>query len=271
MRKYLFGLAIPALSACLFSVDGPSKPSPQAGVYRGDHGELTRKVGLESELVLDTDGTFRYFLINANTAEYTAKGRWTGGAKEMIWTGVARSFLYHGAFRYWDTVEIPDTSYLRNVTDSGFERLEVTYDTLFVSVARWIQYRRITPENPLPEGTYEFTETYPDGADTTVTVTGLTRLKIDRNGMYVQHIYRDGVLDMMDVDSSWSQAGTYLITGRNHHCGYEPGFASCSDAPFDYEYVARLSAVGDSAFRLWMGPDFTYQPIPYWADFRKVE
>ncbi len=271
MRKFLFGLAIPALTACLFNEGEPSRAHPQSGVYKGDHGEMTRMEGLESELILDADGTFRYFRINSNTATYTSKGSWKAGEKTMIWSGVARSYYYHGSFRYWDTVGTADTSYIRNVTESGFERLEVTWDTLFVPVARWIQYRRFTPENPLPEGTFEYEETYRYGVDTTLMVTGLTRLKIDRNGMYVQHIYRDGVLDMMDVDSAWIQAGSHLITGRNRHCGYDSGFVDCSNAPFDYEYVARLSDVGETGFRLWMGPDFTYQPSPHWAEFRKVE
>jgi len=271
LRKYIFCLALPALTACIFGGNDQSPASPKPGVYRGDHGEITRREGLESELILGLDGTFRYFLIQANTAGYTSKGLWTVGDAGMIWSRVARSFLYHGAFRMWDTVGIPDTSYLRNVTDAGFERLEVTYDTLFVSVARWVRYRRIEPVAPLPEGTYEFAETYPDRVDSGETIDGLTRLEIHRDGMYIQHIYEDGVLEMLDEDSAWIQAGTYLITSRNHHCEYEPGYASCGSAPFDYEYVARLSDVGEDGFSLWMGPDFTYQPGPHWAEFRKAE
>lgn len=270
MRKFIFGLAIPLLSACLSSTDNPEPARPTAGAYSGDHGVMTRIHGLESELILDESGAFRYFLIDSNTALYTAKGRWGASDKDMVWTGVARSYLYHGGFRTWDTLAFPDTAFLRNVTDSGFERLEVTYDTLYISVLRWIRYHRIAPVNPLPEGTFDFSETYPDGVDPTQTVKGLTRLKIDRNGPYTQQLYRDGVLVSEDVDSLWTQAGTHLITTRNRHCTFEPGYAACGAAPPDYEYVARLDEVGDKAFNLWIAPDFTFQPGPFWADFEKA-
>lgn len=270
LRKFIFGFAIPVLSSCLFTVDHTPPTLPLAGTYHGDHGVMTRTYGLESELILDGNGTFRYFLIDSNTAFYTSKGRWKATENDMVWTGVARSYLYHGSFRMWDTGAIPDTSFLRNVSDSGFERLEVTYDTLFISVLRWVGYRLISPEQPLPEGTFEFKETYPDGVDPTLTVTGLTRLELTRNGRYTQQVFRNGVLNMEDVDTLWTQAGTHLITAGNRHCEFEPGYTSCSDAPSDYEYVARLSNVGDTAFYLWMAPSFTYQPSPFWAAFQRA-
>jgi hypothetical protein len=244
--------------------------SPQTGTYRGDHGDITRLHAVESELILSENGTFRYFLINANTAYFTAKGRWSATDQNMAWTRVARSYLYHGGFKIWDTLAAPDTSYLRNLTDSGFERLEVTFDTLDVSVIRWVTYHRISPVKALTEGSYEYTETYRDGYDTTLTDTGRTRLEITRNGPYVQRLFQNGIPSMTDVDSAWTQAGSFLITTRNHHCEFEPGFTACSDAPFDYEYVAQLSEVGDTTFQLWIAPDFTYQPSPYWATLHKA-
>jgi hypothetical protein len=231
---------------------------------------MTRIHGMESELILNEDGTFRYFQIDSNTAFYTAKGEWKATGKDMAWSRVSRSYLYHGGFKIWDTLASPDTSYLRNVADSGFERLEVSTDTLYVSVLRWVTYRRITPAGPLPRGTFEFSETYRDGVDTTRTDTGLTRLEITHDGPYVQRIFLNGAVSMTDVDSLWTQAGTFLITTRNRHCEYETGYTACSDAPSDYEYVARLSDVGDTAFHLWIAPDFTYQPRPFWAKFQRV-
>ena len=188
----------------------------------------------------------------------------------MVWTGVARSFLLHGGFKKWDTLRSPDTSYLRKVTDAGFERLEATYDSLFTAVLHWVSYRRVAPAKALPEGTFEFAETYADRIDTTKTINGLTRLKIDRDGHYIQEIFRDGVLYLTDVDSVWTQAGTQLITTRNRHCDHEPGRALCADAPPGYEYIARLAEVADTSFSLWMSHDFTFQPGPFWAEFRRV-
>jgi hypothetical protein len=265
-------LAISLFTACTSPVENPTPTSPQTGTYQGNHGELTRRYGVESELTLDGNGTFRYFQIENNTARLTSKGKWGVTEKEMVWTGVARSYLYHGSFKYWDTLTAPDTSYIRKVTDSGFERLEVSYDTLFGSILRWVDYRLVRPANPLPEGAFAFSETYRNGADTNLTDTGLTHLEIARNGPYLQTIFLNGKPSMSDIDSSWTQVGSFLITSRNHHCEYEyaPDFTACSDAPFDYEYVARLHEVGSSTFQLWMGPDFTYQPNPYWATFEKA-
>lgn len=257
------------LSACLFEEENAPPVPPRAGAYRGDHGAITRLHGFESELILGEDGSYRYFLIDTNTAFYTAKGRWKASDKEMVCKGVTRSFLYHGGFKTWDTLAAPDTSYLRNVSDSGFERLEVTYDSQYVSVLHWVEYRRLSPVGALPEGAFAFTESHPDGVDSTLTVTDSTRVEITRNGHYVQHTYRNGEPYISDVDSSWTQAGSFLITSRNRHCEYEPGYTSCSNAPLDYEFVARLDDVRETAFHLWLAPGFTYKPVPYWAEFLK--
>lgn len=273
MRMFIHGLALLVLSACRLTQNADEDPAsarPKAGTYRGDHGEMTAIHGLESELILSDDGAFRYFLIDSNTALYTSKGRWSSSDGEMVWTGHSRSYLYHGSFRQWDTLDRPDTTFLRNVSDSGFERLEITYDTLFTSVLRWVNYRRINPAGPLQDGFYEFTETYADEVDPTVQRTGITRLEITRNGPYKQAIYRDGVLLRSDEDSRWFQSGTHLITTGNRHCEFEPGYSSCHPAPADYEYVARLSGVGDTAFSLWMAPSFSFQESPHWAVFVKA-
>jgi hypothetical protein len=269
-RLRILGLALPLLSACMSATENPPPASPQAGTYRGDHGDMTRLHGFESELILDGDGAFRYFQIDSNTAFFTAKGKWGSTENGMIWKGIARSYLYHGGFKIWDTLAAPDTSFIRKLTDSGFERLEVTFDTQYVSVLRWVDYHLVSPANLLPEGTFESSETYRDGVDTNLTDTGLTHLEITRNGQYIQKIFRNGEPLMTDVDSEWTQAGTFLITTRNHHCEFEPGYTACSDAPFDYEYVARLDQVGSTAFHFWMSTDFTYQPSPYWAKFEKA-
>jgi hypothetical protein len=267
------GLALPLLlTACMSATENPPPASPQAGTYRGDHGDMTRQHGFESELILDVNGDFRYFQIDSNTAFFTAKGKWGAIENGMVWKGIARSYLYHGGFKIWDTLASPDTSYIRKLTDSSFERLEVTFDTQYVSILRWVDYHLVPPADLLPEGAFEFGETYRDGVDTTRTDTGLTRLEITRNGQYVQTIFRNGKPVMSDVDAEWFQAGTFLITTGNHHCEYEyePDFTACSDAPFDYEYVARLDKVESTAFHFWMSSDFTYQPSPYWAKFEKA-
>ena len=266
MRKILFGALVWLPAACLSPTDTPPSPKPLPGVYRGDHGTTWTR-GLESELILDSHGAFRFFLIDSNTAFYTAKGEWKATEKEMVWSRTSRSYLYHGGFRVWDTLAFPDTSYLRKVSDSGFERLEVASDSHFVSVLRWVEYRRIPPMTPLAAGMYEFRETYRDGVDTAVIDTGLTRLDISRDGPYVQRLFQNSKPTFTDSDSFWTQAGTFLITSRNHHCAHEDGKDICSDAPDEYEYVARLDRVTQSAFRLWIAPDFTFQPEPFWAAF----
>jgi hypothetical protein len=266
----LIGAGLLLLTACTATTENPPPATPQAGTYRGDHGEMTRLHGFESELTLEGNGSFRYFQIDSNTAFFTAKGQWGVSENSLIWKGITRSYLYHGGFKIWDTLSAPDTSFIRKMTDTSFERLEVTFDTQYVSVIRWVDYRLVSPVKLLPEGAFEFSETYRDGLDTTQTDTGLTHLEITRNGQYIQKIFRNGVPSMTDTDSLWTQSGTFLITSRNHHCEFEPGYTACSDAPFDYEYVARLDKVEPSAFHLWMSTDFTFQPNPYWAAFEKA-
>lgn len=259
-----------SLASCL----SPDEKAPDVqvlrGTYRGDHGPMTRIRGLESELILDGNGSYRYFLIDSNTAVYTSKGKWKTSEGEMIWTGIARSFLYHGVFKIWDTLAASDTSYLRNVTEAGFERLEATVDSQYASVIQWVKYRRIPDAKPLPEGAFHFSEFYLDGIDTSITDTALIRLEINHNGPYVQSIFHNGKLYSTDVDSQWTQAGSFVVTTSNHYCSYDGGSPYCGKSPSDFEYVARLANIGDTAFHLWLGRDFTFQLFPYWADFRKT-
>ena len=270
MRKALFGFAIASLMSCLSPVEDATNGPHLLGVYRGDYGAMTRLHGLESELILRLDGTYRFFLVDSNTAVYTSKGGWKAKGNEMVWTGVARSPLYHGVFRIWDTLAAADTSYIRNVTDRGFERLEATVDTLYAPVVQWVKYRQIPAEKPLPEGAFQFTETYLDGIDTTIVDTAVTRLEITRGGPYIQHIFHNGKLYSTDVDSQWTQAGSFVVTSHNHFCSYETDDPYCGDGPSDFEYVARLSDIGDTGFHLWLTRDFTFLLSPYWADFRKA-
>ena len=271
MGKVFLCIAAALLVSCLSpEEDPPPKGFAMTGTFRGDHGAITRLRGFESELIINADGTFRFFLIDSNTATFTFKGKWKGAEREMVWTDIARSYVYHGAFRVWDSLAAPDTSYLRNVTDSGFERLEATLDVKYVSTIQWIRYRRIPAENPLPEGAYIFRETYRNGVDTTLTDTALTRLEIARNGSYIQKIFTNGILTSSDADSQWTQAGTFLITSRNHYCSYESDASYCGDSPLDFEFVARLSHPEENAFRLWIPQGTSFQPFAYWADFRKA-
>jgi hypothetical protein len=219
---------------------------------------------------VNTDGTFRYFQIDSNTAVFTSKGKWKIGKEEMVWSGISRSYFYHGAFRKWDTLTSPDTSYLRKVTDSGFERLEATYDSQFASTAQWVKYRRLPDPNPLPEGAYVFSETYRNAIDTAVTDTDSTRLEITHEGSYVQKLFTNGILASMDVDSQWTQVGNYLITSRNRYCSYDTGSSYCGDSPADFEYVARLEDIEEKGFHVWIPAGSSIQGVSFWADFRKA-
>ncbi|MEO6095590.1 MAG: hypothetical protein ABIW76_07890 [Fibrobacteria bacterium] len=271
MLKGYLCLAAVLLVSCLSPEEDPPPYSlALSGVYRGDHGGITRTRGVASELILNPDGTFRHFLIDSNSATFTSKGKWKTSNKEMVWTQIARSYFYHGAFRIWDTLSAPDTSYLRNVTDSGFERLEATWDTQFVSTVQWVRYHRFPAAISLPQGTFTYTETYRNGIDTSLIDTAETRLEIARSGPFVQKIFTNGGLTSMDVDSLWIQAGTFLITSRNRYCSYDSAGSFCGNSAFDFEYVARLAHIEGGAFDLWIPPGTSYQEIGYWAEFRKA-
>lgn len=267
MRQILLAISLVILSACRSPTGNADHPGLRPGAYRGDHGTIASRRGMESELILDSSGTFRFFLIDSNTAVFTSKGEWDAAGMAMVWSGISRSYLYHGGFRLWDTLAAPDTSFLRNISDDGFERLEVSTDSQYASILRWVRYAKIAGSNPLEAGAYEFLETFSNGVHAEVIDTGLTRLEISSPGPYVQRLFVNGILSSMDVDSRWYQEGTFLITGGNRHCGYETGYTSCGDAPPEYEYVARLSHVSDTGFHLWIAPDFTFQSGPFWAGF----
>lgn len=267
MQKINLCIAIAMVFGCQSPFENSTANQIEPGNYRGYHGKLTDTYGIETELVLNTEGTFRYFFIEQNTAFQTFKGNWHLNENEMILTRKLRSSLYHGGFRVWDTLETPDTTYLRKVTSNSFERLEVTYDTLFNPIAKWIQYQLFPQENTLSDGNYEFRESFKNGVDTTIIDSAITFLSIYNNKLYTQNILINGEQYMSDTDSSWTQVGSFLITSKNNHCEYEPGYSHCMDASPGYEYIARLTNIHSSHFQLWLAPGYTFQPEPLWADF----
>jgi len=240
------------------------------GVYQGQYGSRVRGSNIETELILDSHGCFRYFLIDSNTAFYTAKGRWQASDEEMLLSRVIRAGLNEGGFSFWDTLNAPDSSRLRNVYESSFERQEAFFDSLGIPMLLWVTYHRIPPQPLLSEGRYEFTELFRDWFDTNAVNFGLTRIRLNRGGSFFEDRFQNGKPMFEIEDFSWKQSGSFFISTDSHirFPTDSTGFSEWFHSPPDYEFITRLQNIGASSFQFWLGADYTVQKFPIWATFK---
>ncbi len=258
------------LSACIFGGEENSPPTVTPGYYRGDHGEATRLLGLESDLILDSSGAFHFFSVDSNAVEQEIKGNWRAQGGGMVWSAVLSSWAeYTGEFTSWDTLA-PDTSQLRQVTADGFERLEVSQDAQRHTLLRWVQYQRALPVPSVRDGAYEYLDTVPYYADTVQIALPLTtRYEAHAGGTFVETDFQDGQPQLQTSFAQWMQAGSFLI-------GMQPSYRQADSThqygawtvyPPEYEKVLNLRNLSDTGFQVWIPWDFTNHSNPYWADF----
>lgn len=260
------------LAACVFdsNENGSGEKRIAPGFYRGDHGLATRLFGLESALILDSNGSFRFFRIDSNAVDHEIKGTWRAVADNMIWNGILSSWSqYTGEFTSWDTLHLPDTSLLRNVTGMGFQRLEVSRDSTGNSSVLWVQYQRTAPEPALPDGSYEYTDTFPDYTDITQNQFATTRYEVHRNGAFFETDILNSLPQLETQFAAWSEVGPFLIANHSSYRSADSAgqFGPWNTYPPEFEKVIYLRNVEDSSFQVWVPWDFSNLDHPYWADF----
>jgi hypothetical protein len=276
-----FALVFPALAvfACVFDGGGDnalpaySATGVQPGFYRGDYGITGRALGLESEMILDANGSFRYFEIHSNEPFRIARGAWNSSADFMVWTSYSLGRAYEDDgmdFDEWSILHA-DTSLLRLITDTSFERLEVTRDTLGHSLRRWIPYQRAALPGVPACGRYEYAETYTDFFDT-VPIAGRTFIELHTDGSYHDGRFANNIPMYEFEGARWIQAGSFLLTERNRARFYDStlkAFEPWYEYDSSYVYVARISDIQGDSFKNWVASAATYQGVPYWAVYRR--
>ncbi len=242
----------------------------KSGAYHSDYGAAGRSQGHESEMVLEADGRYHFFDIQDTTAWDITKGIWESHDGQLIVkSGLQRFAHYSYLFDGWDTLP-NDTSYLRGISEDAFERLEVSRDSgLYYPVVRWVRYDRIEPK-PIADGHYQFTETYPDGYDSTKTHAGAAYMDVTRNGPYADGRSEDGRPLWKFQSATWSQLGSFLIVTGAHGENYDSlGVAQPFQLDSNSEYVARIRATAPDSFQQWIPPDQTFTTGEHWVTWRR--
>jgi hypothetical protein len=278
----LSALLLPAMAmfACVFDGGGDnalpasSASGVQPGFYRGDYGILSQVSGLESEMILDANGHFQYFEIHANEPFYIAQGTWNSSAGFMVWSSYSLGRAYEDDgmdFDEWHALKA-DTSLLRRVTDSSFERLEIAQDTLDHSLRQWISYRRSVLPGVLAYGRYEYTETYTNYFDT-VPIAGRAFIELHTDGSYLDGRFANNIPVYEFEGARWIQAGSFLLTKRNRARFYDSTlkvFEPWYEYDSNYVYVAHIRDIQGDSFQNWVASAASYQGFPYWADYRRL-
>jgi len=230
-------------------------------------------LGLESEMVLDSNHQFRCFFMRDTTPWGILRGSWESHDGMLVWkNAVVRNS--HGGFDfdYWEKYPI-DTSYLRGISDSGFERLEISVDTQYFQLVRWVKYRRMQPLPKLNAGRYEFTETYQDYFDSAHS-TGMSYVELT-SGTYRDGRVNNGIPVYEFESTHWFQSGSFLIMQNSRSRSYDTATKSFSTwdtfpAAAQYEYVVRLRDIQSRRFQQWVPIDMSYQGAPYWVTWQRV-
>lgn len=244
------------------------------GVYHNYSGPPGSLPGLESELVLEADGGFRFFGIWDTTPRSITRGNWESHDGTLILKSAVRRYShYTGVFDYWDSVR-PDTSYLRRISSGTFERLEVSWDSDSYASVQWAQYVRLETA-PLPaDGLYQFAETYRDPDDSTLIHTWRMYLSLARNGLYHDSTSLDGRPQFQNEGRHWFQSGSFLVVraGRGRDYDDSLGFSEWEGwlPDSNAEYVVRVRATTQDSFQQWMAEDQTYTGVPHWITWRRA-
>jgi hypothetical protein len=241
------------------------------GAYHSDYGAAGRSQKHESEMVLDADGRYHFFDIQDTTAMGMTKGNWEfRDGSLIVKSGLQRYAHYSYLFDSWDTIPA-DTSYLREISNDAFERLEVSRDSgLYYPVVRWVQYRRIEPMQ-IADGRYQFTETYAYPSDSTRLHAGLAYMIVTRNGSYEDGRSVDGRPLWIFQSATWSLLGSFLVVTGAHGEDYDSaGTATPFTLDADAEYISRIRAASPDSFQQWIPSDQTNTDSEHWVTWRRT-
>ena len=215
------------------------------GLYVGDYTWIdSGKAGLESQFLLDTDGSYRLFWISKNEAVYDQRGSWIQRDSSFFFSHTLEAWAASGIFDNFTSME-DDTTSVRNVTDSAFTRREWTP---LRQKPYWISYRRKSYPK-LKEGVYYLTKTY--GADSNLTIYHLN-IELKR-GDFTLTVNED-TLPSFQTNAKYTQSGSFLATDKNQQREVDSTKNYGPWSPFTGSVLKRLQAVSDTAFTMWNPP-----------------
>ncbi|MDQ3000699.1 MAG: hypothetical protein M3Y08_05505 [Fibrobacterota bacterium] len=263
MSKTLL-LSISALFAagCFFGgEDDTSTAASQSktlspGFYVGDYAWIdSNKHGLESEFVLDTDGSYRLFWILHNDAVYDQWGSWLQRDSTVFLSLVEDAWLDGGVFDGFVPQE-DDTNLISNITDTSFTRREWTP---LRQKPYWITYHKSTAPR-LHEGAYLLEKSYGEDADKVDYKFGISLTQ----NVFLFRVTTDSI-ETFQADARFYQIGSFVATVDNRQRTVDDSTKTFKDdwRNVDGAVLKRLKTVSDTAFELWnayLGPNGEWEP-----------
>ena len=241
-------------------------PGFYAAVYDSSYDSL----GYASEAVLDSNGSHRWFRIEYDLAMSESRGRWIATDSELTLSQQVSSSLGYGFFGglipelFTNFRPAPaDTSPIRNLTDSSFEKHETGPDG---RRALWVTYRLSAQSRPGP-GRYDYRDT----------VFFIDTLGIPYPGYVTRQEYRFGTSDtavyagfwndtpQVEIELPWTMAGSMLVADhprRRYYDDSTQSFGPWADT-LNGDWAIRLRAVTGASFEWY---DSWYYR---WAVFRR--
>lgn len=239
----------------------PTLKKVAPGVYAANYPWLdSTNSPLESEFILDSNGTYRLFWIQDNVAFFDIQGSWFQRDSNLYFTGIKQGRAQYGLFRDFKSIE-DDTNAVRDVTDTSFIRRE------YAPVRQkplWITYtKRNFPV--LQNGSYRTVKTYPQDSVTTLQV----HFKITLDGSHYLFNVVEDTLESFQASSKWYQIGSFLATEDNlqRQLDSTMAFPAAWDT-LGGLILTRLKTVSDTGFGLW-SPE-TFYDTASWDPYRKI-
>jgi hypothetical protein len=282
MWKTLLALSFAlAGTGCFFGGEGDTSTVPDkkdsvavvektkllsSGLYVGDYTWIdSNKAGLESEFILNQNGSFQLFWVSENEAVYNLSGSWAQVDSNLQFHKLTESWVRNGIFSNFTEIE-DDTNSLVNITDSSFVRREYTP---LRQKPYWITYTKKNYPS-LKEGEYQIVKTYPNPTPEDSLAKLDVKFRILLKGVEFSLSVTEDTLESFQASGKWSQLGSFLTTENNLQRGLidsTKSFPSAWDT-LGGVILQRLRTVSDTSFHMWNPPSFF--DTGSWDDYHRA-
>ncbi len=221
----------------------------QSGFYRADYGPDYAADSIDLEMILNPDGTYRWFAVQYNDAVYQERGRWFSSRTYLALS--QRTYGYPVALGVFDAFisGADDTSSIRAVTDTSFERLELDPSG---ENSVWLRYTLAADAQPVP-GIYAW--------ETPDSVADINRVEhhLETSGRWGWNFFFNGK-PLQEIEAPhWIKAGTFLVLAEPRRRYYNDA-QEAFDAWYDTLKGGELNyrcLVRNDTLRIWDDYFFT--------------
>ncbi len=240
------------------------------GVYRGDYGPSGDSLLLETEMILGEEGDYTFVIIQVNDARIVMTGKFAITPENQFATGEMRLAFSSNGNGLFDSTDweagAPDTAFLRNVTDTSFERYEALPGAA-VPRSLWVKYTK-TDYGRLQDGYFDAEATY---EDSTGTYNYRTVVRLESGEPFLQRDFVNEWEYHQIESAGWRQQGSFLVTDDNVRRVAADSTSPLEDAAvFGGEIYYRVQDAGSDGFRIWYGPVDVFDEGA-WVEYKRTE